>query len=554
MKTTLLIIYSLLCTTLMLKAQVKCTELGQNPETAFPVCGDKIFTQHEVKICGDREVPGPCDFDGVSDKNPYWYKFTCFSAGTLGFVITPTELSDDYDWQLFDITGRDPQEVYTNKDLFVACNWSGESGITGASDKGNAISVCGGPGKALWSRMPVLKKDHEYLLLISHFTDTQSGYTLEFTGGTASITDTKIPAVEHAAGSCKGNQVGIKLNKKLRCTSLSSDGSEFVLPNGEAIVTNATSYSCNDGFDMDSVIITLDRILLPGDYQISIKNGNDGNTLLDICETALAPTSTGFTIHQDVFADFDYSVLTGCKNDTIIAAHNGNHNVIKWQWNFAGERRFVGQQASHVFSSHGEKEIQLIVSSEYCSDTTAVPLFFEQKLKADFDAPEIVCIKDKIEFINKSEGPIDHWLWEYGQGITANVQHPLPLQYTSVGKEIIYTVKLTVSDEKCSDTASKNVLVVNNCVIAVPSGFTPNNDGRNDYLYPSNAFDTENLLFRVYNRFGQLLFESKDWTQKWDGTFKGQPQPTGTYVWTLSYRLKRTGNSYNFKGTTVLIR
>ncbi|MBO9571035.1 MAG: gliding motility-associated C-terminal domain-containing protein, partial [Chitinophagaceae bacterium] len=62
------------------------------------------------------------------------------------------------------------------------------------------------------------------------------------------------------------------------------------------------------------------------------------------------------------------------------------------------------------------------------------------------------------------------------------------------------------------------------------------------------------LVFRVYNRFGQIVFETRDWKRKWDGTFNGQPQPTGTYVWTLSYVLRTTGRSYVLKGTSVLIR
>ena len=85
-------------------AQTVCTGLGQNPQTAFPVCGTDTFKMASVPICGDRLVPGPCTASQVTDKNPYWYKFTCFSAGTLGFLIKPNTFSDDYDWQLFDVT------------------------------------------------------------------------------------------------------------------------------------------------------------------------------------------------------------------------------------------------------------------------------------------------------------------------------------------------------------------------------------------------------------------------------------------------------------------
>jgi gliding motility-associated-like protein len=92
------------------------------------------------------------------------------------------------------------------------------------------------------------------------------------------------------------------------------------------------------------------------------------------------------------------------------------------------------------------------------------------------------------------------------------------------------------------------------CYIAVPNAFTPNGDGLNDYLYPLNAFKADHLEFKVYNRLGQLLFTSNDWSQEWDGTFKGEPQAAGVFVWTLKYSLRDTGKQFFKKGSTVLIR
>src|SRR5690349_218979 len=90
-------------------AQGTCTLLGQNPSTAFPVCGTNVFTQTTVPNCGGRRVPVPCsDNAQYSDVGPFWYKFTCFKTGTLGLQVIPVQASDDYDWQIFDITGKDP--------------------------------------------------------------------------------------------------------------------------------------------------------------------------------------------------------------------------------------------------------------------------------------------------------------------------------------------------------------------------------------------------------------------------------------------------------------
>ena len=118
-----------------------------------------------------------------------------------------------------------------------------------------------------------------------------------------------------------------------------------------------------------------------------------------------------------------------------------------------------------------------------------------------------------------------------------------------------YPVTLTVTDSLgCSDTATRIVKKLHSCVIAVPNAFTPNGDGINDYLYPLNAFKADNLIFRVYNRYGQLVFETTDWTRRWDGTLGGKPQGPGTFVWTLQYTDHDTGQRVVQKGSSVLIR
>jgi gliding motility-associated-like protein len=93
-----------------------------------------------------------------------------------------------------------------------------------------------------------------------------------------------------------------------------------------------------------------------------------------------------------------------------------------------------------------------------------------------------------------------------------------------------------------------------NCFIAVPTAFTPNADGLNDYLYPLNALKADNLEFRVYNRYGQQVFYTNDWTRKWDGRIGGREQPAGVYAWLLSYTHQDTGEKIFRRGTTVLIR
>ena len=646
-----------------------CSGLGQNPGSAFPVCGTDTFSIASVPICGNRQVPGPCRAVPLTDKNPFWYKFTCFTSGSLGFVITPNTFSDDYDWQIFDITNHNPNDVYSDASLFVACNWSGEGGLTGASSAGTSLAFCDGYGVPLFSSMPNLTQGHEYILLVSHFSDSQSGYSLSFGGGTASITDPINPSLLKARAPCDGSKISIKLNKKMKCGSLALDGSDFSITPAIAPIISAAGIGCDNGFDMDSIVITLGGPLVPGNYTVNIKTGTDGNNLLDYCNRGIpsgqslpvtvyplvetpmdslgkigcAPDvltlvfkdpiqcnsiaadgsdfiiigsaavsisgaagicdASGFTniiqvklanpIEQKgafniqlkvgsdgntilnecgkettpgvalpfstkdtVSALFTPTIHYGCVTDTIFYTHNGNNGVNTWQWNFDNSINSIIKDPVILYPVFGQKQITLIVSNGTCSDTVSTTLLLDNAIKALFESTPVVCPGDPATFIDQSTGSLNNaWLWNFGNGNISTQQTP-PKQFYAISSNIHdVPVQLIVTNSiGCSDTATNFIRVAGNCYIAIPKAFTPNGDGLNDYLYPTNAYKAKDLLFVVYNRLGQKIFETHDWTNKWDGTFKGNPQDTGTYVWLLSYTNIDTGQKIQQKGSTVLIR
>jgi gliding motility-associated-like protein len=654
--------------------QTTCTAIGQNPSTAFPVCGTKVFSQESVPKCGGRSVVGPpCPGGqdaGLTDVNPYWYKFTCYKAGTLGFKITPKVLSDDYDWQLFDVTGHSPDDVFTNPRLFVCRNWSGEGGVTGASGAGTSLQECGGMGVPLWSSMPSLIEGHEYLLLLSHFTsEGQSGYDLEFTGGTADITSPGIPAIQSATYNCLNNTIGIKLTKKTLCKTLTSQGTEFLFTKGTGTITGATGANCSNGFDSDSLLVQLSAPLGPGDYTIAFRNGTDGNTVLDVCGNALAegesadfhiavpPTvelrsvapvgcapdliriglsvpvrcgsiaadgsdfritgtplagirsatgncnvnnltdtliiqltqplvrdgnytitlTTGtdgnpilgecgqpavigqtVTFHtvDTVSADFDFGLNRNCKISTLDLTHNGANGVNYWRWTFDSTDNRHTQNVTKIYGDFGVKHVTLFVSNGTCTDSVARDINLERTMAALFDVdPGPYCPMDIISPKNASYGNIVSYLWDYGNGVISVGPDAVPQQYYPTRKEQDYQIRLIVEDNlHCMDTADHIIKAVTSCYIDVPTAFSPNHDGMNDYLYPLSAYKAINLEFSVYNRLGQLVFQTTDWTKKWDGNVKGKPADIGTYVWMLRYTIKDTGKKVFRKGTTVLLR
>jgi gliding motility-associated-like protein len=652
-----------------------CTTRGQTPSTAFPVCGTTVFKQTNVPICATNDlfVPGCSGNSNANyqNKNPFFYKFTCYTAGTLGFVITPLANNEDYDWQLYDITGHNPNDIFTNGSLVVTGNWSGSYGPTGTSASGvNFIQCASDPtreDKPTFAQMPNLIAGHVYLLMVSHFTDSQSGYDLAFGGGTADITDPNKPRMQTVKPDCDGTKLTLRLNKKILCSSITASGSEFSISPAVTTVINAETDSCSFGFDFDEVTITLASPLPNGNYDLIINNGGDGNTLLDICGNAIAPgekVSFFYALPNPIFADsigkpvcapdslrvyfpkkikcssiaangsdfsvsgptsvavtgaggncvndktpyvlvkfaspvytkgnyiltlkagddgsafidecgqetpthtlpfttadtvsalFQYTGKFGCRKDTLTFFHDGAHDVNKWSWIFNNTAPVPGPRHTLIFPATSTNDVQLSVSNDVCSAKSRSTVKLDNEVKADFAMPDFLCPEDKLEVQNKSTGLIDLWRWNFDVVTSSDLKDPIPFLFPNNNRETFYTVKLLATNTilNCSDSTRKRLTVLNNCFIGVPTGFTPNNDGLNDYFWPNNALKADNLEFRVYNRWGQLVFESKSWRDKWDGRIKGQPQASDVYVWLLRYTNRDTKKEVFQKGTVMLIR
>lgn len=110
----------------------------------------------------------------------------------------------------------------------------------------------------------------------------------------------------------------------------------------------------------------------------------------------------------------------------------------------------------------------------------------------------------------------------------------------------------------CEATDRIQIRVNKNRVVLVPTGFTPNGDNLNNKLLVHGTKDVMIKLFRVHDRWGELLFENIDFFTNdteagWDGTFRGKEMPAGVYVWYLEVEYN-DGRKELLKGSTMLVR
>jgi gliding motility-associated-like protein len=440
---------------------------GQDPASAFPACGTSTFSQNTVPACGGTVVPVPNCVGGsiYTDVNPFYYKFTCYTAAPLIFKLTPLTRSDDYDWQIFDITNRNPMDIFNDASLFVCCNWSGLSGATGTSLTAANLSECEG-NTPNFSKAPTLIIGHEYLMLVSHFTvGSQSGYDLTFSGsGASGITNPIVPKVDTVYASCGGDELYVKLSKPMRCASIEPSGSDFVISNG-GIAIAATGVGCNNGFDADSIIVKMLTPLPAGPYTLQVKTGSDNNTILDICGNGIA---TG--LPPNIFKVFNkpnplitfQNLIETCKSDTVTFWHNGNNGVNNWFWTFDGSP--TTSTANHqtvVYNSFVTRTTKLVISNGICKDSFSITLPIKPRLaKANFVVADTTCPLTGTTFTDSSKGNIVAWKWNFGNGKSSVLQSP-PSQFFKVTNNFyLDTAQLIVTNDiGCKDSTTKTFVI-----------------------------------------------------------------------------------------------
>jgi len=172
------------------------------------------------------------------------------------------------------------------------------------------------------------------------------------------------------------------------------------------------------------------------------------------------------------------------------------------------------------------------------------------KINAFAGRDTAVVIGQRLQF-NASGGA--GYFWMPSTALSRNnIKDPVGV-YDGSFDSIRYKL-LVVNEAGCIDSAYVTVKVFKtNPRVFVPTAFTPNGDGKNDYLRPIAVGISKFDYFRIYNRWGQLVYSSPDTERGWDGRIGGKEQNTATFVWMVK-ATDFTGKVFVDKGTVTLIR
>jgi len=257
------------------------------------------------------------------------------------------------------------------------------------------------------------------------------------------------------------------------------------------------------------------------------------------------------TVYNTPLTDFTFTnICIGQEALFIDASGVSPDTLVSWSWNFGNANTSGLQNPINVYNSSGTFPVNLTVtSSKGCSNSATKTVTVNANPLANFNMSSTNVQAYENVFFTDLSGPggsIISWNWSFDNS-TSTLQNPENV-FIDKGE---YTVNLAVKDVNgCMDTVSKAILVT--LLPMVPNAFTPNNDGHNDLLFVKGGPFVK-MSLRVYNNWGEMVFDTNDQDKGWDGKYKGEPVPLGVYVWILDVDMYN-GKSVRKTGDVTILK
>ena len=232
-------------------------------------------------------------------------------------------------------------------------------------------------------------------------------------------------------------------------------------------------------------------------------------------------------------------------------------SITSWDWNFGnGMNSNVENPNQTYLNEEGiTYPIQLIVTSDLgCTDDTTVFMQINAypQAVAEFSYfPNTVLFGEDIYFENLSTNATS-WQWDFGDGVNSIEESPAH-SYLTIGT---YSITLIASNEfGCNDTISYQLEVSSETLLFVPNTFTPDGDEFNqNWVVQISEIDIYDFRITLFNRWGELIWESFDPEVGWDGTINDAAVQDGVYTWKIEVGTKFTGKREIFTGHVNVIR
>jgi gliding motility-associated-like protein len=214
---------------------------------------------------------------------------------------------------------------------------------------------------------------------------------------------------------------------------------------------------------------------------------------------------------------------------------------------------------SHTYANAGCYDVTLTVTEFGCSSSSTIPqmVCVDPVPAADFsiDPNPALVTSPFVLYSDRTIGASSfEWLFTGGSPETSDVPI-VSVDYTGQEPGLYDVCLFVTNDAGCADTLCRILILRDELRVHVPNSFTPDGDGVNDMFIPVlTGHGDDKYLFSIYNRWGELIFETQDPTVGWDGTMPGTLAQDGVYVWRLRVNAIVGAEIQEFTGHVTLVR
>ena len=301
-------------------------------------------------------------------------------------------------------------------------------------------------------------------------------------------------------------------------------------------------------------------------------NVTDGVAFVPTATTTYTVTGTDvngcqdtdeITVTFEALPDVQFVADTtiGCEPFEVIFTNTTPGNMVDCQWNFGDGSNGTGcNNIANIYANGGYYDVTLTTTSDNgCVNSVTYDdyIYVENNPQAGFIASsqQVLNLDPQVTFTNTTTGAVNY-VWDFGDnspleyGETAI--HDFPGDQTTGYIVTLYAY----SPIGCVDSTTTVIQVNEEVIFYLPNTFTPDGDEFNQDFQPvfTAGYDPYDFDMYIFNRWGEIIWESHDASAAWDGMYNGKPVQEGTYTWKIEFKTIATDERMTVNGHVTLIR
>lgn len=250
---------------------------------------------------------------------------------------------------------------------------------------------------------------------------------------------------------------------------------------------------------------------------------------------------------------------SGC-SPLSISFRDSSQNVSIYNWYFGDGEELLNSKINnptHIYRNAGTYKVKMIgISSTGCLDSSSkiniiaysspIPIPYANPYRTMMSLPIVKFEGDMSYNLDESK-----FLWNFGDGSKSSILNPTHT-YSDTG---VYKVNLFIKNKTgCFGDSTIDIIIAPDMLVYIPDAFTPNQSGpiKNEIFTPSLIY-YQSYNMKIYNRWGELLYETNSIDRGWDGKFKGQYCQDDAYVYVIKV-ISFSGREYTYTGTVTLLK